>query len=59
MKPARIIHRLRYFVADAWDGPYRIPQDRNNLLIGAGNRRADAYVARAIRYKGEPLLYYH
>ena len=46
-----------YLVADRWEGPYSAPQD--NLLIGAGDGRADGYVARAVEHDGRMLAYYH
>ncbi len=46
-----------YLVAERWEGPYRRPAD--NLLLGAGEGRMDAYVARTVPWGGERLVYHH
>jgi hypothetical protein len=38
-------------------GPWRRPQE--NLLIGSGEGRRDAAVARSVPYQGERLVYHH
>ncbi len=45
-----------YMVADALEGPYRLPQEP--LLVGAGLGAMSAYVARAFLFGGEWLLYH-
>ena len=46
-----------YLSADSWDGPYQARPD--NILIGAGHNRMDAYVARTVEYEGQRLVYHH
>ena len=54
----RLTHGTYYAVADAYEGPYRLPPD--NLLIGGGDDiRGQSYVGRITRWQGETLLYHH
>ena len=48
-----------YLVADQWEGPYRRGGCPDNLLIGAGEGRMDAYVARVVRHGDQHLVYHH
>jgi beta-fructofuranosidase len=45
-----------YMVSEYPDGPFRLPEDP--LLIGAGNRKLGAYVARSIESKNGRILYH-
>lgn len=46
-----------YLSAPQIDGPWEGPAD--NMLIGSGEGRRDAVVARSIEYRGERLVYHH
>lgn len=46
-----------YLVADAWNGPWRTPE--NNVLIGSAYGRRDAVVARSVEIGGERIVYHH
>lgn len=45
-----------YIIADAPEGPYRVP--KNPLLLGTGMGRFDHYVGRTLAYQGDRLLYH-
>ena len=46
-----------FLCSDAPDGPWLHPAD--NLLIGSGEGRRDAVVARSVLFGGERLVYHH
>lgn len=46
-----------YLRADAPEGPYRVPEEC--LLVGAGQGRMGAYVARTLPYGDSRVLYHH
>ncbi|MFP3904606.1 MAG: hypothetical protein ACLFWB_10235 [Armatimonadota bacterium] len=46
-----------YLCSSQLDGPWNGPED--NLLIGSGEGRRDAVVARSVEYENERLVYHH
>lgn len=46
-----------FLSSETWDGVYGGPPE--NLLLGSGGNRMDAYVARQVTYEGLTLIYHH
>ncbi len=53
----RLISGTFCLSAEEIEEPWTAP--RNNLLIGSGEGRRDAIVARSVEYQGERLVYHH